>query len=439
MDYNPNRRQFLKHAAVGLAAAPLAGALRAYAEPPPAAARVVMGCIGVGGQGGGDMQVFLNDPRVQVVAVCDVDLGRAQAAGKTVDAFYAERQKSGTGAGCQVTQDFREVLARPDIDAVLVATPDHTHALITVLAARAGKDIYCEKPLAYSIAEGRAVVNATRRHGRILQTGTQRRSDGRIRHACELVRNGRIGELKRTVVGLPRGFQIQNGSASAKPAPQPVPAGFDYDRWLGPAPEVPYTPGRCHFNFRWILDYGEGYISDWGAHYLDVAHWGMGVDLTGPTAATAKAAFPQDGLYDAPTEFDITYTYANGMTLLCSTEQALGILFEGSTGWIHIEKPGAPHVAASDDRVLRSEIAPGEIHLYRSGSQHGNFIDCVLSRQEPAAPAELGHRSASVCHVGMIAARLGRPLRWDPATEHFVDDAAADRLVFRPMRYPWVI
>jgi len=284
------------------------------------------------------------------------------------------------------------------------------------------------------------VAEAVRRCGRVLQTGTQRRSDGRIRHACELVRNGRLGELRRAVVGLPRGFQIQGGKASGNPAPEPVPETLDYDKWLGPAPERPYTPGRCHFNFRWILDYGEGYISDWGAHYLDVAHWGLGMDLTGPSAVTAKAVFPEEGLYDAPTEFDIEYTYANGMTLLCSTNQALGICFEGSEGWIHIEKPGAPHVAASDEALLKSEIGPGGIRLYRSASgQHGNFIDCVLSRQGPAAPAEVGHRSASVCHVGMIAARLGRPLRWDPAAERFVGDPEADRLLCRPMRYPWVI
>jgi predicted dehydrogenase len=440
MDYGLSRRQFLKHSGAGLAALPVAAALTARGQAPAPSARVTMGCIGVGGQGTGDMHVFLNDPRVQVVAVCDVDRQRAQAAGKTVAAFYAERKQAGSDAGCQVTQDFREVLAREDIDTVLIATPDHTHALISIWAARAGKDIYCEKPLAYSVAEGRAVTAAVQRYGRILQTGTQRRSDGRIRHACELVRNGRLGEFRRAVVGLPRGFQIHGGGSGGNPAPEPVPEGFDYDMWLGPAPEVPYTPGRCHFNFRWILDYGEGYISDWGAHYLDVAHWGLGMDLTGPTAVTAKAVFPQEGLYDAPTEFDIEYTYANGMSLLCSTNQTLGIYFEGSEGWLHIEKPGAPHVAASDERLLKSDIEPGGIRLYRSGKgQHGNFIDCVFTRQEPAAPAELGHRSASVCHVGMIAARLGRPLRWDPAAERFVDDPEADRLLFRPMRYPWAV
>lgn len=438
--YVITRRQFLRHSAAGLAAAPLAATLATRGQEPAPSARVTMGCIGCGGQGTGDMNVFLNDPRVRVVAVCDVDRRRAEAAGKAVDAFYAQRTPNAGGAGCLVTQDFRDIVAREDIDAVLVATPDHTHALISTWAARSGKDVYCEKPLAYSVAEGRAMVETVRRYGRVLQTGTQRRSDGRIRHACELVRNGRLGELRRTVVGLPRGFQIHGGYGARNPAPEPVPEGFDYDMWLGPAPDAPYTPGRCHFNFRWILDYGEGYISDWGAHYLDVAHWGMGMDLTGPVAIAAEAVFPEEGLYDAPTEFDIEYTYANGMKLFCSTRETLGIRFEGSEGWIHIEKPGAPQVTASDDRLLRSEPRPGEIRLYRSaGGHHANFIDCVLSRQEPAAPVEIGHRSASVCHVGMIAARLGRTLRWDPAAERFVDDPEADRLLFRPMRYPWVI
>lgn len=439
MRYALDRRQFLKHSVAGLAALPLGEAVAAQTQTPAPSERLTMACIGVGGQGAGDMNVFLNDPRVQVVAVCDVDLARARAAAKTVDRFYAERERKGGGAGCAVTQDFRGVLARDDIDTVLVATPDHTHALITILAARAGKDIYCEKPLAYSVVEGRMVAEVTRRYGRILQTGTQRRSAGRIRHACELVRNGRIGELRKTVVGLPRGFQIRGGAGAGNTAPEPVPEGFDYDLWLGPAPLAPYTSGRCHFNFRWILDYGEGYISDWGAHYLDVAHWGMGMDLTGPTDIIAKATFPQDGLYDAPTDFDILYTYANGMTLQCATDQALGIRFEGSEGWIHVEKPGEAQVIASDERLLKSEIGPGGVRLYRSASQHGNFIDCVRSRQVPAAPAELGHRSASVCHLGMIAARLGRPVHWDPAAERCVDDPEADRLLFRPMRYPWVV
>ena len=432
-----SRRRFLGQAGGSIALPSVfAGQLRGAPAP---GERVTLASIGVGGQGSGDTRALLNDPRVQLVAVCDVDRARAERAGEMVDEHYAKRTKSGSYSGCAVSRDFREIVSRPDIDAVMIATPDHTHALITVAAVRSGKDVYCEKPLAYSVAEGRAVVQAVECHGRVLQTGTQRRANARIRHGCELVRNGRIGTLHTVRVGLPRGHAIRHGNYHGNQPPQPVPDGLDYDQWLGPAPWAPYTPGRCHFNFRWILDYGEGYISDWGAHYLDIGHWGIGADLTGPVHVEAQATFPADGLYDAPTDFDITYTYADGVKMLCSTNETLGMRFEGDRGWIHIEKPGSPLLTAERADVLTSTIAPDEVHLARGRSQHLNFIDCVLSRQQTTAPAEIGQRSASVCHVGMIAARLGRPMVWDPELERFPDDLQANRLLSRPMREPWTL
>jgi len=430
-----SRRDFLRAAAAATLTAPLILPGSAFGRT-AASDRITMGCIGVGGQGSWDMQAFLAQDAVQVVAVCDVDSRRLANAKARVESYYAAGQRSGQYSGCAATQDYRQLLSREDIDAVLIATPDHTHALIGVEAARRGKDIYCEKPLAYSIEEGRAMVETVRRTGRILQTGTQRRSSAACRQACEWVLNGRIGGLHTIRVGLPQGFYVQGGFSGEQP-PMPVPEGFDYEKWLGPAPWVPYTEGRCHFNFRWILDYGEGYISDWGAHYLDIAQMGHGTDLTGPIEITAQAEFPKEGLYDAPTDFHIEYVYGDGVRMICATDEVRGMRFEGSEGWIHIEKPGEATVIAKPETILKSPIGPDGIHLPRSTGHHSNFIECVLSRLETVAPVEVGHRSATVCHLGAIAAQLGRKLKWDPDQEHFVGDSGADRWLSGSTREPW--
>lgn len=428
-----SRRTFLR-AASSTAAAPfiLSPGLRGA---PAANERITLACIGMGNQGGVDTRMLLADPRVQIVASCDVDLSRAQSMAASIDEAYAKKSPSGQFKGCAVTQDFRELIAREDIDAVMVATPDHTHALIAVAAARAGKDIYCEKPLAYSIQEGRAVVQAVERHGRVLQTGTQRRSVDRFRFGAELVRNGRIGKL-HTVRCVPgRGFGIRGGYTGSEP-PQNPPPGFLYDLWLGPAPWAPYSPARCHFNFRWIQDYGEGYISDNGVHAVDLATWGMGVDLTGPEHIQGRATFANQGIYDAPVEFEIHYRYGNGLQLVLASGDGFGVTFEGSEGWLHMS---GGDITASPEEILRSPIQPGDLRLRTGPGHHADFIDCVLNRRLPACHAELGHRAASVCHLGFIACRLGRPLRWDPQQETFPDDPQANRLLSRPMRAPWTI
>ena len=431
-----SRRRFLKEAVAGAGmgfAAPTIVPSTVFGANAPSN-RITMGCIGVGGQGMGDTRAFLHHPGVQVIAICDVDSARADRAAKAVQSHYSAKGKT----ACMATGDFREVLTRDDIDTVMIATPDHWHALLSIEGARHGKDVYCEKPLSYTVAEGRAVVEAMHRYGRLLQTGTQRRSSGRVRRGCELVRNGRIGRLHTVRVGLPGGFAVRGGNFRGIQPPMPVPNGFDYEMWLGPAPWEPYTKGRCHFNFRWILDYGEGYISDWGAHYIDVAQWGMGTDHTGPVEIQATASFPTEGLYDAPTDFHMVYTYANGVKLICSNRETLGIKFEGDEGWIHLEKPGAA-IVAEPAAVLKSEIGPNEIRLGHSRCQHRDFIDCVRSRCHPAAHAEIGHRSATVCHLGMIAAIVGRKLKWDPVKEVLISDAGASRLLSRDMRAPWTL
>ncbi|MBI5817997.1 MAG: Gfo/Idh/MocA family oxidoreductase [Verrucomicrobia bacterium] len=439
MTTGSSRREFLRLGCRGLLLAPFILPAKSSGAIPPNE-RITLACIGTGLQGARDTQVFLADPRVQVVASCDVDLARAKATAAIIEDHYGKQAGSGRFKGCTVTQDFRELIARRDIDAVMIATPDHTHAIITVAAARSGKDIYCEKPLAYSVAEGRAVVGAVRQYGRVLQTGTQRRSIDTFRFGCELVRNGRIGRLHTVRVGPSigpgQGIRIRNGYSGHEP-PQPVPPDFNYDLWLGPAPWVPYTPARCHINFRWIFDYAEGNISDNGVHFIDLASWGMDTDLTGPEHIDSQATFLKDSIYDVPSDFTITYRYANGVRLIHSTAEQFGLRFEGSDGWIHLSGWG---ITASSDKILASVIGPDEIHL-RSGAHthHADFIDCVLSRREPATPAETGHRTATVCHLGAISCRLGRPLVWDAAREIFPHDDAANRMLSRPMRAPWTL
>ena len=388
--------------------------------------RVTMACIGVGGMGTGNLRSFLQDERVQVVAVADVDEGHRKRA--------LALAKLGATAGCG---DFRGIIERDDIDTVMIATPDHWHSLITVAAARSGKDIYCEKPLAASIGEGRFVCDTVKKHKRVLQCGTWRRSSVHTRMACELVRNGYIGELKTIEIGVPGTFAIRGGFTGLE-GTQPVPETLDYGMWLGPAPEAPYTAGRCHFNFRWVLDYAPGYITDWGAHFLDVAQWGKGADGTTPVMVSATDVVSRDeGYYDAPESFRVDYTYADGvrMTMVSTTDkQRWGIKFVGTKGWVFTENT---RFETEPKELRRTRIKDDEEHLYVSKHHQRNFIDCVLSRKPAAAPAETAHRAATVCHLGAISARLGRPLKFAPGAERFVDDKEANALLTRAMRTPW--
>jgi len=428
------RRSFLETTAAAAAFAGFpsivpASALGADGRVAPSN-RITIGCVGVGGQGSSNMRAFLAQPGACVAAVCDVDAGRRAAAKQQVDEHYGN-------TGCAEYADFREVIARDDIDAISIGTPDHWHSVITVAAARAGKDIYCEKPVSLTVADGRAMCDVVKQYGRVLQTGTWRRSREGCRRACELVRNGYIGELQTIHIGVPKGFAIRGGDYGANTPPQPIPEGFDYDMWLGPAPWAPYTPGRCHFNFRWILDYSEGYISDWGAHYYDIGQWGNGTDHTGPVEIESTGKFPEDGIYDAPIEHRIVFTYANGVKMISTaTEDSSqwGMRFEGSEGWLYVE---SDTIKAYPEKVAEAAAGPNEIRLYASDNHHGNFLHCVQTRGETAASIEIGHRSASVCHVGTIALLLGRGLRWNPDIERFDGDEEADRLLSRSMRAPW--
>ncbi len=461
-DKATNRRQFLKSAAgaaVGITGVPYfvcSSALGRTAGAVAASNRITLGCIGMGGQGTWDMCGFLEHADVQVVAVCDVNkesndydtlyqFPGSSTAGREparlrVEKHYAERLPAGTYKGCDAYSDFRELLAREDIDSVLIALPDHWHAIVAVTAIKAGKDVYAEKPLAYTIAEGRAICNAVKRYGVVWQTGSQQRSDYKFRRACELVRNGRIGKVNTVYVGLPYGSSIShiNGKLTK---PSPVPEGFDYDMWLGPAPWAPYCPGRCNWNWRWVSDYSGGQITDWAGHHIDIAHWGMGADVSGPVEIEGTGAFPkgEDGLYDVAYGYRFVCRYAEGFTIIVSdnTQHPYGrggVLFEGTDGNIFVDRD---ILDAKPKSVLESPIGPNEIRLYKSSDHIGNFIDCVKSRQITVAPAEVGQRSISVGHLGLIAIKTGHKINWDPKKERFVNDLEADRYMSRPMRGQW--
>jgi predicted dehydrogenase len=407
--------------------------------------RVTLGIIGTGNQGFNDINSFLRDERVQIVAVCDVNregpgywqgkVGGREPARRLVEEHYAKARPGGSYRGCDTCVDDREILGRADIDAVEVCTPDHWHAIPVIEACRARKDIYCQKPLSLTVTEGRAMSYAVSKHGVVFQTGSQQRSDRRFRRACELVRNGRIGDIRTVRVGLPGG-RTDYAKTGDRKAPEPIPEGFEYDRWLGPAPEAPYAPARCHVNFRWIYDYSGGQVTDWGGHHPDCAQWGMGTELTGPVEIrNAKATFPPDPLWDTATEYSFEAVYENGVTMIVSDTERMGVTWEGTEGRIYANRG---QLEADPASLLDSEIGPDEIHLYESDDHFRNFIDCVISRGPTAAPVEVAHRSITICHLGNIAMRLGREhLKWDPRTERIVGDDEAAAMLSRPYREPW--
>jgi predicted dehydrogenase len=425
------RRQLLKGAAAAALVGPYmipSSALGAGDRPAPSN-RIGAAIVGTGGQGGGHVGGLCGQPDVQVLAVCDVDRGHRERNKKVVEDRYS-RETGGTYAGCAAYGDFREVMARSDVDAVLIATPEHWHALCAIAAAKAGKDIYCEKPMAGTIAEGRAAADAVRRYGRVFQTGSQERS-GQARVACELVRNGRLGKLHTIRTFLP-----VDGYTQGTVKEEPVPDGFDYDFWLGPRPWEPYTSQRCFFNFRWILDYSDGELTDRGCHVNDIALWGAGPLLVGPVEIEGKGRFRTDPLWNVPIEFHIEYTYANGLKIICDTNGPRGIKFEGTEGWIFVAIHGG-HLTAEPASVLKSVIGPNEVHLHASRGHHRDWIDAIKTRGDTVAPAEAGHRTASFCHLGLIALLTGRKVKWDLEKEEFINDSEAQRLVHRPMRSPW--
>lgn len=434
-----NRRTFLKQGAGAIAGAVafpyiIPGSALGLDGTVAPSNRIVMASIGTGGQGTYDTKALMSIPEVQYVAVCDVDKAHRERMQGEVNAFYADKTGDATWKGCEAYNDFREVIARDDIDAVMVAPPDHWHAVISVAAAKAGKDIYCEKPLANSVPEGRAVVNAVERYQRVLQTGSHERSRDNARYACELIRNGRIGKLHTIEVNMP----VDNHGPIGVEPPMPIPEGFDYDFWLGPAPSATYTERRCHFWFRYILDYSGGEMTDRGAHIIDLGQLGNNTDYTGPISVEGTGWFPKDGLFNSAMAYEFKFEYANGVTMRGKSVGPRGIKFIGDDGWIFIHIHGGD-LEASHAWLLKEQLSPNEEHLGRARGHHQNFIDCVKNRKRPNAPAEVGHRTATLCHIANIAMLSGRKLQWDPSAEQFVNDDEANRMLVRSMRAPWQV
>jgi myo-inositol 2-dehydrogenase/D-chiro-inositol 1-dehydrogenase len=435
-----SRRQFLKGSAVAAAGVLVPTILPASVFGANAPSnRITIGFVGVGRMGSGDMRELLGFKEVHIIAVCDVDSNRVRNAQKTVEAHYAKQSAGGTYKGCATFGDYRDLVARDDIDAVCVVTPDHWHALPSIAAAKAGKDIFLQKPLTLTIREGRVLSDTVRRYNRIFQVGSQQRSDARFHQACELVRNGRVGKLHTVKVG----FGTDPGTDPTPP--MPVPDNLNYDMWLGQAPWAAYTEKRVHPQKDYdrpgwlrIADYGAGMITGWGAHHNDIAQWGMGTEYTGPVEIEGQADFPKDGLWDVHGDFSIEYTYANGVKVICADNKKnkQGVVFEGSEGWVYVRRG---FIDAQPKSLLTSTIGPNEIHLYKSNNHKANWLECIKSRAETIAPAEIGHRSCTVCLLGDIAMRLGRKLRWDPDKERFIGDEQANKMLWRPMRSPWTL
>lgn len=386
--------------------------------------KITFGMIGVGSHGTNvNLKSFLNQTDAQVLAVCDVDKNRAEQAKRMVDNKYDNQD-------CAVYQDFRNVIDRTDIDAVMISTPDHWHVPIAIMAMQKGKDVICEKPT-LTIQEGRALVNTVNRYGVVFQTSTEDRSVYVYHRLAELVRNGRIGKLKTIRVRLP-----QEPKFPGNPTPMPIPEELDWDMWLGPAPEAPYTVDRVHFNFRWHFDYSAGIIADWGTHLFDTAQWANNTEKTGPIEICSQGTFWNEGLFNTPKEYHIEYTYANGVQMIVD-HGGTSIRCEGTEGWIESPRWRAA-LRADPPNILDSVIQPDEIHLFTCPEgEHRNFLDCVKLRQEPYFPAEIGHRVSTLCHLANISLLLGRNLKWDPVKETFQGEDTANRMCSRAMRSPW--
>ncbi len=425
-----SRRDFLRKtsaAAAATVAAPWVLPARVFGEDAPSN-RVTLGHVGVGGQGSGLLNGFLGLDQGQSLATCDPFKDRRERAAQRIEARYAQKTEQGTYKGCKTYADFRELLGRDDIDAVVVGTPDHWHVPIALAAVRAGKDVYVEKPLGISIEHNKALRAAVHRFGAIFQYGTQQRCfNTHCGHACELVRNGYIGELKAIDVVAP------NGARGGNPEPQPVPEGLDYDMWLGPAPVTPYTRDRVVGGGRWhIYDYALGFIAGWGAHPLDIAHWGYPHI---PVEYEGTGVIPTEGLFDTIVDWDVRGRYASGVefTLKAGGDKTT---FIGTEGWLAPRRGG---ITAEPASLLNVKIKPEETHLLQDSHHYRNFLTSVLSRKTPASDIDSAVQSDFISHLGDIAIRTGRKIKWDPEQETIVGDPTAARMMTRAMRTPWTL
>ncbi len=425
-----SRRQFLSTAAVA-ASAPLLLPSRVWSAETGAKPndRLTMGFIGTGKQGRHLLNSFLPHSNVQVVAVNDVDTTRREHHKKLVESFYGTKQDKDF-KGCAAYKDFRELLGRKEIDAVVIATPDHWHAYPVVMAAKAKKDIYCEKPLSLTIHEARAMVNAVRENQRVFQTGSMQRSDSAFWKGCTLVRNGLIGDVKEVYVN------VGGPSKWCDLSEEPMEPGLDWDFWLGPAPVRPYnsilSPRGVHDffpNWRNYREYSGGGMTDWGAHHFDIAQWGLGMDESGPVEI-----IPPDGK-DVKR---LTYKYANGTVMYHGGLQGydFGVVFVGTKGKVCVDRG---RFKAEPEALMKENFDALPVKLYKSNNHYKDFVDCVRSRQKPICDVEIGARSVTVCHLGNLALWNKRKLTWDPAKEQFVGDPEANTWLDREKRNGWEV
>ena len=436
-----SRRDFLRTAAA--LAAPLILPASIFGKNSPSN-RIALGVIGCGNQSTVDIPEWLKNDDCQIVTVCDVNrashgyrddkqfLGR-EPQRDFVNNFYAKKTGTDSYKGCNACSDFREVLARKDVDAVAIITPDHWHAVQTIMAARAGKDIYCQKPLGLTVRDGQEMIKAVRKHNRVLQCGSQWRSNAMMRKAGEIVLNGKLGKLQRVET-----YVAANNFSGPGPGwqPMPVPEGFDYDFWLGPAPKAPYHKDRCFYRFRFIMDYSGGQTTNFGHHSNGVLQWALG-DCDIPVEyEDAGSEWPEKGdLFTTPTKISFKARYANGVELFCHTDKrGFGVRFEGSEGWLEI---GSRKIQSSPETLKDTVIGDNDKRLYVSPNHWRDFLDCVKSRKNGAEPVEVGHKVSALCHLGNIAMQLKTKIKFDPKSEKISGNDEANKMLSRPMRGPW--
>ncbi len=453
------RRNFLKNSALGTAGVlvvPHIIPAHVLGKNPPNS-KIQIGQIGFGRIASShDLpETIKNMDIARVVAVADLDRKRMEKGKQWVQDYYKGKNKGDEYMNVSTYQDYRDLLADPSIDAVIISTPDHWHAQPAMEAALSGKDIYLQKPTSLTIEEGRMMSDTIHQTGAVFQLGGQQRSMNswpQFKKACELVRNGRIGKVTRVEVGLP-------GDPSGDEEPKmPIPENLDYDTWLGSTPEVYYTEKRVHpqdgfSRPGWLRceQFGAGMITGWGVHHIDIAHWGMGTEFTGPIEMEATAKFPKSGLWNVHGDFNVKAKYANGAKMEVSGDFPNGVKFIGTDGWIFVTRGNAKVTAsdptssssgsspfqASDPKILTSEIGPNEIHLYESPEQHRNWLDCIKTRGLTISPAEVAHRSCSACLIYHIAMKLPGKLYWDPGKERFKNNDKANEMLSRHQRYPF--
>ena len=432
MDIKNSRRIFLKNSLSAVAGAIVlphiipSSAMGMNGVVPPSD-RIVMGSIGVGSQGSSNLRDFLDFKEVQYVAMCDLDSSHLEKASAMVG------KKTGN-TDCRKYKDYREFLEKEKLDAVCISVPDHWHSIAYISAANKKIDIYGEKPLSRSIGEGQQIVKAVQKNKIVWQTGSWQRSVANFHKGAELVFNGRIGKVDHVEVGLPNGTKL-----IGMPPVIAVPPELDWDFWLGSAPKVPYR-GVCHWNWRWILDYSGGQLTDWAGHHIDIAHWGLGLDRTGPIEVSGEGVYPgANELYNVPTEFDFNCKYKSGVTIRVANSarfpMGMGVTWYGEKGWIHVDRGDV--LTASKPELISVELGADKKALYKSDSHIGNFLECIRTRKETITPVEVAHRSISVALLGEIAMTTKQKIQWDPEKEQIINNADASKMLMRQFRAPW--